>query len=65
MSVAPVETGTNNDLGRFGDEGTSSSLPEVVRFSVSKPLVLEDKMLLHYAKSYRPFELFVNENYKL
>jgi len=23
------------------------------------------KFLLHYAKSYRPFELFVNENYKL
>jgi len=22
-------------------------------------------LLLHYAKSYRPFELFVNENYKL
>jgi len=23
------------------------------------------KIRLHYAKSYRPFELFVNENYKL
>jgi len=23
------------------------------------------QMNVHYAKSYRPFELFVNENYKL
>ena len=23
------------------------------------------KAIVHYAKSYRPFELFVNENYKL
>jgi len=23
------------------------------------------QLILHYAKSYRPFELFVNENYKL
>jgi len=23
------------------------------------------QQVLHYAKSYRPFELFVNENYKL
>jgi len=22
-------------------------------------------LMMHYAKSYRPFELFVNENYKL
>jgi len=27
--------------------------------------LLSQKISLHYAKSYRPFELFVNENYKL
>jgi len=26
---------------------------------------MTDECDMHYAKSYRPFELFVNENYKL
>jgi len=30
-----------------------------------KKIGLQTNVKLHYAKSYRPFELFVNENYKL
>jgi len=33
-------------------------------YDVTNNMVYQDN-LLHYAKSYRPFELFVNENYKL
>jgi len=42
-SVAPVDMGTNNDLGRFGDDAASSLW--LVRFALSKLLVLEVKTL--------------------
>jgi len=42
----------------------------MVEIIQSKKIVLQYNNLwfdvkMHYAKSYRPFELFVNENYKL
>jgi len=42
----------------FNDEVSSKLL------GCQKQLVFES-VIVHYAKSYRPFELFVNENYKL
>jgi len=40
-----------------------------VKFGIGPDLSIQFEMLqlqiLHCAKSYRPFELFVNENYKL
>jgi len=47
--------------------GTETFMVEQIQ---SKKIVLQHNDLwfdikMHYAKSYRPFELFVNENYKL
>jgi len=45
-----------NMLALFFLGGSASSGSHLISFA---------NCFLHYAKSYRPFELFVNENYKL
>jgi len=42
-----------------------SSPPVWLAWQVTEKNNKMSVVVLHYAKSYRPFELFVNENYKL